>query len=31
MMATQFLETDNSSIGLLDFRDKSVAWSWSVV
>ncbi|PNT61396.1 hypothetical protein BRADI_5g14780v3 [Brachypodium distachyon] len=29
MVATLFPKTDNCSIGLLDFRDKSVAWSWS--
>uniref|UniRef100_A0A0D9W6T5 BTB domain-containing protein n=1 Tax=Leersia perrieri TaxID=77586 RepID=A0A0D9W6T5_9ORYZ len=29
MVATLFPKTDNCFIGLLDFRDKSVAWSWS--
>uniref|UniRef100_A0ACD5V6D4 Uncharacterized protein n=1 Tax=Avena sativa TaxID=4498 RepID=A0ACD5V6D4_AVESA len=29
MVATLFPKTDNCSIGLLDFRDKRVAWSWS--
>lgn len=29
MVATLFPRTDNCFIGLLDFREKSVVWSWS--
>ncbi|KAG2659739.1 BTB/POZ domain-containing protein At2g24240-like [Panicum virgatum] len=29
MVATMFPRADSSFIGLLDFRDKSVVWSWS--
>ncbi|OEL27163.1 BTB/POZ domain-containing protein [Dichanthelium oligosanthes] len=29
MVATMFPRTDSSFISLLDFRDKSVVWSWS--
>ncbi|KAF0923988.1 hypothetical protein E2562_008338 [Oryza meyeriana var. granulata] len=29
MVATLFPKTDNCFIGLLDFRDKNVVWSWS--
>ncbi|KAL6652447.1 hypothetical protein ACP70R_011372 [Stipagrostis hirtigluma subsp. patula] len=29
MVATLFPKADNSFIGLLDFRSKNVAWSWS--
>ncbi|KAG0540085.1 hypothetical protein BDA96_03G378400 [Sorghum bicolor] len=31
MVATMFPRTDSSFISLLDFRDKSVVWSWSDV
>ncbi|KAG0472345.1 hypothetical protein HPP92_016891 [Vanilla planifolia] len=29
MVATLFPRTDNCSIGLLDFREKNMVWSWS--